>query len=171
MQRALTRRGAVNLHLTWYKKAKIDLTRAFDLSDLEEEKVKLSHLLKQVQNGLKKDAEAAEKQRISLKKAFDARKQEDDNSNNISDVGDLRTKPTRRNISSTVEATSTTTTGTETDLDFLIGKMPARAQGVEGTVRYFFSLLFRLIVGILYIIYVRARAKLGIQKVNRDKDA
>ena len=69
-QRALTRRGAVHLHLRSYRSAKLDLAKAWELSS-ENEKAKLAPMMKQVQNGLKRETEASEKRKEALKKAFD----------------------------------------------------------------------------------------------------
>ena len=60
----------MQLHLAAYSSAKRDLSRALEIAP-EDEKPKLSALLKQALNGIKKEAVATERQKAALKKAFD----------------------------------------------------------------------------------------------------
>lgn len=132
-----------------YSKAKRDLAKAWDLAS-EDERLKLAPLIAQVQNGLKKDALAAEKQRMALKKAFEDRKIRDD-------ITDDKAEEISRNRFYNYQEN---------------GKAAApfaRQPGIIGTASYLFSLIFQLIVGVVHIILSRGKEKLGIRAPNNSK--
>lgn len=144
LQRALSRRGAVQLHFAAFASAKNDLSRALKIAP-EDEKPKLTALLKQAQNGVKKEAAAAERQRAALKKAFDETKV-------ITD----RVEPTKR-----YRFTGSSSSSSNTSLPTSPG---------SGKVVLYLQYMLRLILGILVggfmLVYDKIRGR--SPRINRD---